>query len=127
MTRGSAGVKAKSRSILKIINAILNPLINDSQIVVTLRECSIHHLVKHFFKSAGLIDLKEYATLKYLAEQMKKLLKEASRTASRYGRATDAKRRFVNSILLAIAKTPPRDDQDEPDMSSKKNQSQVYS
>ena len=66
-----------------------------------------------------MIDLKEYATLKYLAEQMKKLLKEASRTASRYGRATDAKRRFVNSILLAIAKTPPRDDE-EPDMSSKK-------
>ena len=79
MSRGSAGVKTKSHAVGRIINTILNSFINDKQIVVALRESSIHHHVKQYFKSAGLIDSKEYSTLKYLASQkMKKLLTKAS-------------------------------------------------
>ena len=72
--------KAKNRASRRIINGILNKNINDKQRVIALRTASTHPQVWHIFKSAGLIDIQEFETIKYIADQMNKKNVEAQKT-----------------------------------------------
>jgi len=108
--RGSAPITALSRAVIRIVNGILNSNINIKQQVLALRKASLHPLVRCLFKSAGLIDDKQYETMKYMAKQMETLIKLARTTDKKKGRAKNDKRGFVEAILLAVATTPTTDD-----------------
>ena len=84
---------------------------NDKQIVISLRKASTHHLVRHYFKSAGLIDVIEFETMKHMTQQMKKLILKAREKRCSQGHTSDEQRSLVNAILLATATTPPPDDE----------------
>jgi len=105
--RGSASASSQSRAVLKITTGILNLNLNKKQQVVALRKASIHPLVRRLFKSAGLIDVNEYETMKYMAKQMERLIKLARQTEKKQGRANDDRRGLVESIVLSIITTPP--------------------
>ena len=47
--------------------------------------------------------------MKFLADQMRELIKVACKTKSKEGRATNNKRQFVEAILLGISETTPQD------------------
>ena len=72
MGRHSAGTQAKSRlvrSLIKAINKCSEPY-NKKQVVVALRTVSCHPRMRRLFKSAGLIDVQEAVTDKYIVDQI---------------------------------------------------------
>ena len=79
--------QAQSRTVKKLGDIIDNPLSSDKQKVVVLRVASTNKRLRHYFKSAGLIYVPEYYTLKYMVNQMKKLITKARETEHRLGRA----------------------------------------
>jgi hypothetical protein len=101
--------KHPSRAVRRIIDAILNKCLNDKQRVVALRKASVHHEVRRYFMSAGLIDNDEFKTLKHMGERIKGLLQETMKTENPQGRATDEKKALVESIVFAISNPPPDD------------------
>ena len=101
---------AQSRAIKKLGDIIDDPLLSDEQKVVVLRVASTSKRLRHYFKSAGLIDVPEYDTLKYMVNQMKKLITKARETNHRFGCANEDKRGFIQSIVLVIV-----DDDDDDD------------
>ena len=106
--RGSAASQQENRQVHKIIDAILNPSVNEEQIVLALRKASTHRYVRRFFKSSGMIDDEENETRKYTMNQMKDIINLATATENSQGRATDDKRSIVQSILLGIASSPTK-------------------
>ena len=60
-----------------MINSLL---LSEEQKVVVLRVASMHPKSRHYFKSVGLVDLEEYETLRYMGEQMKKIVTKARET-----------------------------------------------
>ena len=103
---GNAASKAKSRAVLNIIDSIRNSKLNEEQQVLALRTAAVHPELRLHFKSAGLIDVDEYETLKHTTNQMKTLIQKVVETEKKQGRVNDDKRGFIQSIILAIADTP---------------------
>ena len=115
MARGSAPAKAKSRSVRRLSEAIKSEqkLCNDKQIVLSIRTLSTHHSVRHYFRSAGLIDEKDYIELKKMSTQMKNVLEDLNSTEKSRGRASDEKRAARNSIVMSIVDTPENETEEE--------------
>ena len=91
----------------KVITVILDTNLNEKQQVLALRKASTHHRERHIFKSAGLIDSREYGLMNYVIDQMKILTQVARRIDNKKGRSNDDKRGMLNSLALAFATTPP--------------------
>ena len=87
--RGSAASQQENRQVHKIIDAILNPSVNEEKIVLALRKASTHRYVRRFLKSSGMIDDEENETRKYTMNQMKDIINLATATEKSQGRATD--------------------------------------
>ena len=104
-----------SHGVQNIIKAILNPNLNKHQQVLALRKASTHIKLALHFKSAGLIDNKEYETLKHMAGQARSLVKHAMDTNKKKGRANDDKRGCVQSLVLGAVTTPPLDNESRGD------------
>ena len=90
-----------------------DPLLSDAQKIVVPRVASTSKRLRHYFKSAGLIDAPEYETLKYMVNQMKKLIIKARETEHRFGRANDDKRGFIQSIVFTICDDDDDNDDDD--------------
>ena len=73
--RGSAASQQENRQVHKIVDAILNPSVNEEKIVLALRKASTHRYVRRFLKSSGMIDDEENETRKYTMNQMKDPIK----------------------------------------------------
>ena len=63
--RSTASSKAESRAVLAIVKVINKDSLNDKQKVQALRKASTHKDSRHIFHSAGLVDVKEYETMKH--------------------------------------------------------------
>ena len=80
-----------------------------------MRDASTNYRVRKYFKSAGMIDSNENETMKNMTKQMKKIVMDARKTANIQGRATELQYNLANSVLLAVASTPPASREDEED------------
>ena len=92
---------------MSIVNFIVKLNITDEQIALALRCASTNKTVRKYFKSAGLVDVKDHATLKHMAGQTKKIIQSSRQTEHLRGRAPDSQRHFANSLVLSVAATPP--------------------
>ena len=86
----------------KIITAILDNNLNEQQQVLALRTASTHNDIALHFRSAGLIDNKEYDTMKHISSQVRSLVTDTLKTNNKRGRANDDKRFFFNLLFLEL-------------------------
>ena len=77
--------------------------------MLALRTASTHNDIALHFRSAGLIDNKEYDTMKHISSQVRSLVTDTLKTNNKRGRANDDKRGFFQSLILGAASTPPDD------------------
>ena len=81
---------------------IEDSLLSDTQKVVVLRVASTSKRLRHYFQSAGQIDVLEYETLIYMVNQIEKLITKVQETDHRFRCANEDKQGFIQSIVLAI-------------------------
>ena len=112
-TSSNTQLATQSTAVNKIISIIKSPAINKKQQVVALCVASMHSKVCHIFKSAGLVDQEEYKTLKFMGEQMKKLVQKARETKTLYGRPTEDKVAFVETLIMAMVDDLPINGEDQ--------------
>lgn len=111
MARGSSCVKAQSRAVKKMAEAVNNPNCSDKQNVLALRKATTHQSARRIFRSAGLIDTSQFDDMKHHLGQIRKLVKEATATTSVGERAPDQQRAVVRALVMTMASTPTTDNE----------------
>ena len=101
-----SATRAKSRGTSQIVHFLLNLILmlTDEKIALDLRHSSVHHQVRKYFKATGLIDVMEFATMRHVVNQTKKMVQKYLKTNNSYGRAPDSQRSFKTLLLLLLQK-----------------------
>ena len=108
--RGNAAIQKESRVVQAIINCILDEKLNEEQQVLALHKAAQHYKLRRIFKSANLIDVKEYSLFRHMIDQTRKLIEVARETNTKQGRPTDDRRMFVDHLVMAMTTTPDSND-----------------
>ena len=102
----SASRQAKSRSVKKVVDSILNKFNTPEQQVLALREATKHPKIRGICKSAGIVDVEHNGICNFLVENIKRVIELAGKTNNKFGRPTDDLRSLVQSIVLASFQSP---------------------
>ena len=97
--RGNAAIQKESRVVQAIINCILDEKLNEEQQVLALHKAAQHYKLRRIFKSANLIDVKEYSLFRHMIDQTRKLIEVARETNTKQGRPTDDRRLLLLLLL----------------------------
>ena len=109
---GSA-TRAKNRAASSMTTSVPNPKLTSHQIVFALREASVHPKARLFFKSAGLIDCKEFDTLKHMVSNCDKFLARALKSGVTKGRVSNEQSKMANALFVAFSDSPQDLDSDD--------------
>ena len=94
-----AATRAKNRCVKQLIKHVTKKDLTPEQIVLVLREASVHPDARLHFKSAGLVDSDEFGTLKFMMSQADKFLEKVLKTESLKGRVGNERREMINSFF----------------------------
>ena len=111
--RNGSATKAKNEAVSRMTNGIPNPKLTSHQIVFTLREASVHPKAGLCFKSAGLIDCKEFDTLKRTISNCDKFLARALKSGVTKGRVSNEQSQMANALFVAFSDSPQDLDSDD--------------
>ena len=84
--------------------------LNEEQQVLALHKAAQHYKLRRIFKSANLIDVKEYSLFRHMIDQTRKLIEVARETNTKQRRPTDDRRMFVDHLVIAMTTTPDSND-----------------